>query len=239
MGWTYLASWTLALALHAPEPAVVGPSLPRAESAVPGAADDNRGSRRWGRAAVVVALSGVSFGGMITTQILRDSAYQDCLRSMAHPDPDVVGRIAEGFGCDLAPIAPGFTAGAAVLAPITVALAAGGGAILGHGDVDYGVQQDATVVHRKLRNAAIGLAVAGSVIGVSAILYGVQAGLAPSAGGLAFQRMRFVVTDAAVVTAALSAGVLARANTYRRRTKLAIAPIFGGRTHGISLSGRF
>jgi hypothetical protein len=236
----WLSSWTLALALHAPE-SVAAPTLPppRPEP-VPGAADDRRGMRRRVPAAVLLTLAVGSMAGLVATQVIRDAGLRSCLRAQ--------GRARSGHSDDfqaaLCPIdvalSPGLL-GAMALAPAAVALAAGGGAMLGRGDVNYGVQRDPKQLRRRIRNSAIVLGVSGGVlITASLALYFASINRPFDVSEIALQRARFAITDLATIGMAASATVLARANTFRRRTnKLAVSPMIGGGVHGIALAGRF
>lgn len=197
-----------------------------------------------GGAALAYATATGAFAALLVMQTWRAAETRACARRI---DDGASRRDLEvDWRCDVAFGAPARTAAAAGLSGLAITMAGVGGLALGRGDARLGT---AIAPERINRRVVVGAAMLGTFAGLLVIATPVLRSAAASRvfepGGAwpRLQRAQFIVTDVAVVGAAIGASILARAREYRldtrRRPSVAVAPTLSAQGVGVSIAGRF
>jgi hypothetical protein len=165
-----------------------------------------------GAAALAFAASGGAFAGLIATQVSRAVDARDCARRLDEEAADFGEALGTLVGCSVAAFAPVRMGAAAVLAPLSVAMAGLGGLALGRGDARFGPAIPRARIERRIKVGAVVLGTfAGILVTATPVLWRLSMEHLFEPTGLRLQQAQYIVTDVGVIGAAVGAGILARA----------------------------
>jgi hypothetical protein len=222
-----------------PQPATA-PTITSSDGAL--ALERVRPRSRRGSAALAFAASGGAFAGLIATQISRAVDARDCARRLDEEAADLGEALGTVFGCSVTAYAPARMGAAAVLAPLSVAMAGLGGLVLGRADARLGTAIPRARIERRIKfGAAVLGTFAGIVVTLTPALWRLSMEHLFEPTGLRLQQAQYIVTDVGVIGAAVGAVVLARARQYQlARPTITVAPTLSAQGGaGLSIAGRF